>query len=191
MSTDGMEACTMLTLHRLLIVAAGMALLANLAAAEVPPKASAARDSKANLVDLLGARDIATAASDLRKSAEAFERLGELLKLIAPEITKGMVEGSRNLAEMSRGFDPFGYKEAFATIREQSRTIQALQKAEIERLRAERKRPSQTPERRQGKTAQRKRGGRKAAKAARPRRRGSSLSLRRPARRYTVGEDGS
>ena len=61
------------------------------------------------------------------------------------QIADGMVEAlSSALAEMSREFDPFGYKTAFRTIGEQNRiiqqqaeVIQRLQQREIEPLQRE------------------------------------------------------
>ncbi len=84
-----------------------------------------------------GAGDMVKAADDFRKAAEALERFGGMLERIVSTLSEGLVESSRNNAVMSDSFDPFGFKTAFKTIREQGQTIQRLQKAEIRRLRKE------------------------------------------------------
>jgi hypothetical protein len=84
-----------------------------------------------------GVGDMVQAAGDFRKAAEALERFGGMLKGIVSTLSEGLEESSRNHAVMSDSFDPFGFKTAFKTIREQGQTIQRLQKAEIRRLRKE------------------------------------------------------
>ena len=148
----------MRTFHRFLLTAAGIAVLSGPALAEATPKKAAPPKTKGNLLNLLGAGDMAGAAADLRKASEAFERFGNALKAITPYITKGLVEGSRNLASMGHAFDPLGLKTAFTIIREQNQTIYALQKAEIQRLKEECQRLRKELARRPGKTKKRKKG---------------------------------
>ena len=62
------------------------------------------------------------------------------LEGISSTIAKGMAESSKHHAEMSEGFDPFGFKTAFKAMHEQNEAIQAVQQAEIERLTKECKR---------------------------------------------------
>ena len=59
------------------------------------------------------------------------------MKGIVSTLSEGLAESIRNHAVMSDSFDPFGFKMAFKTIREQGQTIQRLQKVEIRRLRKE------------------------------------------------------
>ncbi len=127
----------MQTFCRSLLCVVGMALLVNPALAQEPPKDTSAGNSKANLFSIPGVGDMVQAAGDLRKAGEAFERFGESLRRIASTIAQGLVESSKNHAIMSGAFDPFGFKTAFATIREQNRTIQALHKAETRSLKKE------------------------------------------------------
>ncbi len=124
----------MRTLHRFLLTAAAIAVLSGPALAKATPKKAAPPKIKLNLLDLLGADDIAGAAADLHKAGEAFERFANTLKAITPNITKSLVECSRNLASIGHAVDPLGLKTAFTIIREQNQTIYALQKAEIQRL---------------------------------------------------------
>ena len=91
--------------------------------------------SAGRVFDMSGVRDMVRAAGDFRRATEALERFGTTLKGIASTLSEGLVESSRNHAVMSDSFDPFGFKMAFKTIREQGQTIQRLQKAEIRRLR--------------------------------------------------------
>ena len=88
---------------------------------------------------VLNVSTMAQAAADLRKATEIIERLGISMDAI--------VSIANAIAASSSEFDPFGYKTAFRTLAEQSRTIQrqqemiqALQAREIERLRGENKR---------------------------------------------------
>ena len=139
----------MRTFHSLLLATAAMAFLPSLASAEGASKQSAPPKPKANILNMLGASDMAEAASNLRKAGEAFERFGNALKTITPETTEALVEASRNLANMGQGFDPLGLKAAVMVIREQNQRIYALQKAEIQRLKEEcerlRKQPAEGP----------------------------------------------
>ena len=158
----------MRTFHRFLLTVAGIAILSGPALAEAAPKKAAPKkaaskkaappETKGNLLDMLGAGDMLGTAADLRKAGEAFERFGNVLEAIAPGITKGLVEGSRNLASMGHAFDPLGLKTAFTIIREQSQTIYALQKAEIQRLKEECQRLREELARRPRKTKKRKKG---------------------------------
>jgi len=150
----------MRTCHRFLLAAAGIAVLCGPALAEATPKQAAPPKTKGGLLDRLGVGDMAAAAADLRKAGEAFERFGNVLKAITPNITKALLEGSRNLASMGHAFDPLGLKTALTIIREQNQTIYALQKAEIQRLSQECKRLRKALTRRPGKTKKRKKGRR-------------------------------
>jgi len=142
----------MTTLHRSLLVAAAIAVLSGLALAEATPKKAAPPETQGNLLNLLGGGDMAGAAADLSKAGEAFERFGNALKTITPNITEGLVEGSRNLASSGYAFDPLGLKTAFTVIQEQNQTICALQKAEIQRLKEECQRLRKALAQRPGKT---------------------------------------
>ena len=162
----------MRTFHRVLLTAAAIAVLAGgapaaPAAKKAPPakpKSAPPAKPKIDLLNMLGAGDIlgvgdmAPAAADLRKAAEAFERFGNALKTIVPTATKGLAEGSRNLSNMGQAIDPLGLKAALTIIREQNQTIQALQQAEIRRLKEELQRLRKAPARRPGKTKARKKG---------------------------------
>jgi hypothetical protein len=113
--------------------------LAQAAQKDTSPGNSSNLDIK--LADRIGVGDMLKAATELRKAAEIFERLGDTAEAITSRIAGAAVETSGNLATMSRTFDPFGFKSAFLTIREQGQAIQALQKtvqdlqqAEIKRL---------------------------------------------------------
>ena len=123
--------------YRLLLSVAGIALLANPAVAQVPPKDAPSSDPKGKLVNVFGGGDMAQAAADLRKAGEAFARFGDSLEAISSTIAEAIVQSSEHHAIMSRAFDPFGFKTAFRTIGQQNETIQALHKAETERLRKE------------------------------------------------------
>jgi len=94
----------------------------------------------------------------MRKAGEAFERFGNSMETVTPTLTEGMVESTRNLADIGGAFDPIGLKTAFTVIREQSQTIQALQQAEIDRLKAECERLRKQPSQRQGTPKKRKKG---------------------------------
>ena len=107
--------------------------------------------AKAVPLDLFGLGGATRAASDLRSSGEAFDRLGRSLKELMPTIADALIEVSGHLAEMSSAFDPFGYKTAFQTIakqneiiKTQSETIQELLRADIERLHRELERTKKT-----------------------------------------------
>ena len=148
----------MRTCHRYLLTAACVAVLSGPAIAEPAPKKAPPPKTKSNLLDLLGAGDMAGAARDLRKASEAFERFGNTMKAIIPSVTQGLVEGSRNVASMGHAFDPLGLKTALTIIREQNQTIHALQRAEIKRLEAECQRLRNQLKQRPGKAKNRKKG---------------------------------
>ena len=93
--------------------------------------------SAGKVFNMSGAGDMVQAAGDFWKAAEALERFGGMLEGIVSTLSEGLAESSRNHAAMSDSFDPFGFKTAFKTIREQGQTIQKLQKAEIRRLKKE------------------------------------------------------
>ena len=127
----------MKTFYRSLLGMVWIALLTNLVLAQGPGKDAPSDDSKGNLINILGAGDMVQAAADLRKAGESFERLGDSLEGITSTIAEGIVKSSKHHAIMSGTFDPFGFKTAFTIIQQQNQTIQALHKAEIERLRKE------------------------------------------------------
>jgi hypothetical protein len=119
-------------------------------AAEPPGTAGAATLKTA--WDLLGpSRDMAAgltqaaeAARELRLAAEAAESLAATAERVIAQCADAAVQTSANLAAMSAGFDPLGYKAAFATIQRQTELlaqqqtlIQQLQEAEAKRLRGE------------------------------------------------------
>jgi len=93
--------------------------------------------SAGKVFDTSGVRGMVQAAGDFRKATEALERFGGMLKGIVSTLSEGLGKSSRNHAVMIDSFDPFGFKMAFKTIREQGQIIQRLQKAEIRRLRKE------------------------------------------------------
>ena len=148
----------MRTYQRFLLAAAGIAVLSGPALGEATAKKAAPPKTKGGLLARLGAGDMVTAAADLHKAGQAFERFGNALKAITPNITRALVESSRNLASMGHAFDPLGLKTAFTIIREQNQTIYALQKAEIQRLKEECQRLRKQLARRPGKTKKRKKG---------------------------------
>jgi hypothetical protein len=119
---------------------AGMILLlfpVNSLCAEEPRRdmAKSSVQSAANALFRIG--EMAEAAADLRKAAEALERFAN-----SPGGLVGRI--AKSLATMSSEFDPFGYKTAFRTvgqqaemIQQQRKIIQALQEREIERLQSQ------------------------------------------------------
>ena len=146
--------------HRFLFTAAGIAVLSSLALGEATGEKAAPPKTKGSLLNRLGAGDMAAAAADLHKAAQAFERFANTLKAITPSITRALLQGSRNLASMGHAFDPLGLKMALTIIREQNQIIYALQKAEIQRLKQECQRLQKTPAPRPAKTKKRKKGRR-------------------------------
>jgi hypothetical protein len=135
-------------LFRALIVAVGIALLSGQAAyCEPHPDQNGGQALSGSVFGALVGGDVVRAADDFRKGSEALDRFGASLARIDSHIAAAAVNVSENLAAMSTGFDPFGFKTAFQTIqrqneivREQSATIQKLQQQEIKRLRKELKR---------------------------------------------------
>lgn len=91
-----------------------------------------------------GAGDLLQSMSELRKAAEASQKSLELIERVMPaggELILGVTE---NISRLSSEFDPFGYKTAFRTVREQNeiidrqqQLIQSLQQREIDRLQRE------------------------------------------------------
>ncbi len=155
----------MQTLYRLLLIVAGIALMGNAVLAQAPQKDTPASTPKAKVIDVFGAGDLVKAAADFRKAVETFERLKGTLEAVTSKIAEATVNSSRNLAIMSRAFDPFGFKAAFVSIREQGRAIQTLQnkietlqKAEIKRLKKESRRLKKTCRRLKKKPGRRNRG---------------------------------
>jgi hypothetical protein len=131
------KGCDMKTIVRLLVGISVVMVLSNSAWAQVNPDKNPSDVSAGKVFGLSGVGDMVQAASDFRKGSEALERLGGILERIVSTISEGLVESSRNHVSMSDSFDPLGLKTALKTIREQSRTIQKLQKAEIRRLKKE------------------------------------------------------
>jgi len=122
---------------RWLISIAVIVFLSNAASAQGASDEVSSDGSAGKVFSMSGVGDMVQAAGDFRKAAEALERFGGMLEGIVSALSEGLVESSRNHAAMSDSFDPFGFKTAFKTIREQGQTIQRLQKAEIRRLRKE------------------------------------------------------
>ena len=117
--------------------AMGIMFLSNAALAQGTSEEVLSDGSAGKAFSMFGVGDMVQAAGDFRKAAEGLERFGGMLEGIVSTLSKGLLESSRNHAAMSDSFDPFGFKTAFKTIREQGQTIQRLQKAEIRRLRKE------------------------------------------------------
>lgn len=122
------------------------------AAPEAEPPASTGGATLKAAWELLGpSRDMAAgltqaaeAARELRLAAEAAERLAVTAERLIGQCADAAVQASANLAAMSTGFDPLGYKAAFATVQRQTELlaqqqalIQQLQEAEAKRLRGE------------------------------------------------------
>lgn len=82
-------------------------------------------------------QELGQAASDLRMAAEAFERFGNSLNGTADRVATALENTSRHHAEMSRDFDPFGYKAAFQTIQRQNEVIAKLYRQELRRRKHE------------------------------------------------------
>ena len=108
--------------------------------AQIPPAA----DSAPRPVAAPDAGSMIQAASDLRKASEALVQFGAILERIAPMVADATVATSHEMAAMSEGFDPFGFKTSYQVIHEQNRMIQEqnaiireLQQREIERLERE------------------------------------------------------
>ena len=97
--------------------------------------------SLAELLQSVGINDMLQIVGDLRKSSESLERFGASFSQVSSVAADAANTTSQNMAEMSEGFDPFGFKTAFETIQqqnaiiqEQSKLIQNLQQKEIDRL---------------------------------------------------------
>jgi hypothetical protein len=75
--------------------------------------------------------------ADLVKGAEALAAFGNSLEVVVPKVIESLSE-SRDKGALALGeFDPFALKQALETVKEQAKTIQDLQQAEITRLREE------------------------------------------------------
>jgi len=178
-----------------------------------PPKVRKPSSSGGKLLDLVGARDMVRAAEALREASQGFERFGKSLESVSNSVAEATVAVSENLAAMSRDFDPFGFKAAFSTIREQQRAIHELQaaifelqQAEIGRLREERRKLKEAknkagPRRRDGKrSVKRKRSAsgasgknkstRRSRRAGRRARAGGAGAVRGPVVGSTDGTGG-
>lgn len=127
----------MKVLSRWLVSIGFVMFLSNAAWGDVGSEEVSSDGSGGKAFSMFGVGEMARAAGDFRKAAEALERFGGMLEGIVSKLSNGLAESSRNHAAMSDSFDPFGFKTAFKTIREQGQTIQRLQKAEIRRLRKE------------------------------------------------------
>ncbi|MCA9219757.1 MAG: hypothetical protein KDA71_05480 [Planctomycetales bacterium] len=128
--------------------------LADSAAAQTKPSAESGETKEASGTakgwDISGAlqgkllggmnlQEMGQAAADLRAAAEAFERFGDSLNGTADRVATAIENTSRHHAEMSRDFDPFGYKAAFQTIQRQNEMIEKLYRLELRRLKHERR----------------------------------------------------
>ena len=96
-------------------------------------------------------------AENLRIAAQSMEKFGKSLEHGVTGMSETVTSTSENLALMSSGFDPLGLQNAFKTIQQQNEiirrqqiTIQALQKAEIRRLKKENRRLRQERKSNQG-----------------------------------------
>ncbi len=143
---------------RWLISIAVIVFLSNAALAQRASDKVSSDGPAGKVFSMSGVGDMVQAAGDFRKAAEALERFGGMLEGIVLALSEGLVESSRNHAGMSDSFDPFGFKTAFKTIREQGQTIQRLQKAEIRRLRKECREIKKKRNRRDRKRRKRKSG---------------------------------
>ncbi len=143
---------------RWLISIALIMFLSYAASAEGASEEVSSDGSAGKAFSMFGAGDLVQAANDFRRAAEALERFGGMLEGIVSTLSEGLVESSGNHAVMSDSFDPFGFKTAFKTIREQGRAIQRLQKAEIRRLRKECSKMKKRRNRRDRKRRKRKSG---------------------------------
>ncbi len=143
---------------RWLVSIALIMFLSNAASGQGASEKVSSDGSAGKVLSMFGVGEMVQAAGDFRKAAEALERFGGMLEGIVSTLSKGLAESSRNHAAMSDSFDPFGFKTAFKTIREQGQTIQRLQKAEIRRLRKECRQMKKRLDRRDRKRRKRKSG---------------------------------
>ncbi len=97
-----------------------------------------------SLSDLGSLGGLAGLGSDLRQSTETFAQCMVILERLAGPALVAAELISRNVAETSSGFDPFGMKESLRTIRTQQETIRKqhqqivrLQRREIQQLKRE------------------------------------------------------
>ena len=137
LQTAERQVCIMRVFCRWLVSIALILFLSYAASAQGASEKVSSDGSEGNVFNMSSVGDMVKAAGDFRKAAEALERFGGMLKGIVSTLSEGLEKSSRNHAVMSDSFDPFGFKTAFKTIREQGLTIQRLQKAEIRRLRKE------------------------------------------------------
>src|SRR5690606_4004586 len=84
------------------------------------------------------------ATNDLRKASESLVEVMRILEKITPVVAQASVATSHEMAMMSDGFDPFGFKASYRAIHDQNKIIQEqndvirqLQQAEIVRLKME------------------------------------------------------
>ncbi|MCD6395195.1 MAG: hypothetical protein J7M40_17050 [Planctomycetes bacterium] len=144
--------------NRWLVGIAMIMFLSNAVSAQGALEEVSSGDSAGKVFGMSGVGDMVQAASDFRKATEALERFGGMLEGIISTLSKGLAESSSNHAVMSDSFDPFGFKTAFKTIREQGQTIERLQKAEIRRLKKECRQMKKKRSRRDRKRRKRKSG---------------------------------
>src|SRR5690606_16246478 len=64
------------------------------------------------------------ATNDLRIASEALVQFGKSLEKITPVVAQASVATSHEMAMMSDGFDPFGFKTSYRAIHEQNKIIQ-------------------------------------------------------------------
>ncbi len=137
LQTAERQVCIMRVFCRWLVSIALIMFLSYAASAQGISEKVSSDGSAGKVFNMSSVGDMVQAAGDFRKAAEALERFGGMLEGIVANLSEALEESSRNHAVMSDSFDPFGFKTAFKTIREQGQTIQRLQKAEIRRLRKE------------------------------------------------------
>ncbi len=137
LQTAERQVCIMRIFCRWLVGIALIMFLSYAASAQGVSEKVSSDGPEGKVFNMSSVGDMVKAAGDFRKAAEALERFGAMLTGIVSTLSEGLEVTSRNHAVMSDSFDPFGFKTAFKTIREQSQTIQRLQKAEIRRLRKE------------------------------------------------------
>jgi hypothetical protein len=159
------QVCIMRIFCRWLVGIALIMFLSYAASAQEASEKVSSDASAGNVFNMSSVGDMVKAAADFRKAAEALERFGGMLKGIVPTISKGLEVSSSNHAVMSDSFDPFGFKTAFKTIREQGRTIQRLQKAEIRRLKKELREFRKRSDGRDNKKKKQKKGSRNRSPA--------------------------
>ncbi len=110
---------------------------------EVPQKVE---DKNADPVSGIfsGTGTLFQSAADLRAASESLEQFGQSLEKTTANIGSTSEVVAEHMAQISSGFDPFGFQNAFKTIqqqteviRQQQEVIRRLQQDEIKRLKRE------------------------------------------------------